>query len=105
MLVDLLFQLNLNRHPPDDQLCDPSFAAGRWYLQERALARNARKLQPVVRSAHHVWDTPKLPSSRRTSPMVLAGADNDCPRVTLVLKLRQVDVLISQGQSTYSCAT
>ena len=49
----------LSRHPPDGQLSDSKIAAGRRYLQERALARNARKHQPPVRSARGAWDAPK----------------------------------------------
>jgi len=40
-------------------------------------------LRRPVTSARRVREAPKLPSSRRTSPLVLAGTDGDRTRVTL----------------------
>ena len=40
-------------------------------------------LQRPVTSGRRLREAPKLPSSRRTSPLVLAGTDGDRTRVTL----------------------
>jgi hypothetical protein len=40
-------------------------------------------LQGQVTSGRRVWEAPKLPSSGRTSPMVLAGIHDDWTHVTL----------------------
>jgi len=42
-------------------------------------------LQRLVTSARCAWEAPKLPSSKRTSPMVLAGTHDDQTRVTPAL--------------------
>ena len=48
-----------------------------------SLAWSAGMLRRPVTSARRVREAPKLPSSRGTSPMGLAGTDGDRTRVTL----------------------
>ena len=42
-------------------------------------------LQRPVTSAFRLWEAPKLPSSGRTSPKVLAGTDGNRTHITLAL--------------------
>src|SRR5262249_27226766 len=74
----------LNPHPPDDRLL-AQVCCWTMAFEGRALATSGNMLQWMVTSTRRVCEAPKLPSSRRTSSMFLAGTDDDWTRVTLAL--------------------